>query len=386
MRRDRAARLLLSCRDANGAQQIAPLVREARKAGRYDIALAADAPALNLLRAAGAKAIEAGIRPTGISDPQGRRAAIGRAQALLHELSPDAVIASSSGPDAGVDEALVAAHGPATSFVLQDFWGDLNDTFGAHAGHYFVLDGEGAALTRRRTSARVIVTGMPKYADYPALEPETLRDATRTALGADDGETIVSFFGQPLWNVRGYSDLVRAVIDVVAKLGGKTRLLLRAHPRDQSSGIGDARRYASSLGLVCEAEQSRPVENALAAADVVVSAFSTCCYDAIVLARSAKRPLATALYFLPEPLWKTYCDWTRLDYLPPVRSNVALLARSADELRTQIPAAVQPARRAEIWNRSRSTLPAPGDAPRRILDAVDAAIRERREHSSVELR
>ena len=378
----RIAKLLLSCRDVNGAHQIAPLVREARASRRYDVAVVADRPALDLLRANGVDAIEAAIRPVDGSDRAGRRAAEERAAAVLRETSPDALIAASSGPDGGVDEALVAVHGPASSFVLQDFWGDINETFDAQAGCYFVLDAEAAALTKKRTQARVIVSGMPKYADYAGLETTAMRDAARAALGAAENEIVVSFFGQPLFDTAGYSELIGALVRVIAKIETPVRLVLRAHPRDRSRGIEDARQLARSLNVDCAIDAATPVEPLLAASDAVVSAFSTCCYDAIVLARAAPRPIATAVYFLPDPVWRTYREVTRLDYVPAARGNVALLARTAEELRSAICAAGRPEPRAEIWQRARNTLPDPGDAARLILDSVDATLR-RSGHANV---
>src|SRR5258707_1515511 len=101
-------RLLLSCRDANAAQQILPLARAALDSGRYEVNVVADSPALDMLRAHGLFAIGAGIQPVNRTDLSGRILAQAKAAALLRDFAPEALIASSSGPDGCVDEALVS--------------------------------------------------------------------------------------------------------------------------------------------------------------------------------------------------------------------------------------------------------------------------------------
>lgn len=366
-------RLLLSCRDANGAHQIVPLVREARRRG-WAHAVVADGPAMAILQSEGIAATEAAIGEVAQTDQAGQLAARRRANALLREAAPDALIAASSGPGGGIDEALVAMRDPATSFVLQDSWGDVNEVFGARAGHYFVLDDEAASLTRKRVDAHIVVSGMPKYDAYTAFDLAGERSRLRRAIAVGGEATAISFFAQPLAAIAGYADLVRCVIDAVGQMEGEPHFILRAHPKDTASAVEEARQRAEALGVPCSVLQEGRPESILAASDIVISAYSTCCYDAIVLGALAAMPHAPAVYFMTEPVWKVYRASTKLDRVPPVHAGMALLARTERELREHLGAARDPQVRRELWQRSRVGLPLAGAAAQRILDSVAASV------------
>lgn len=374
MRGPRPIRLLLSCRDPNGAHQVVALAREARKSGSMEATIVADPPGLAIVRAEGLPAIEAGIGDIEPRDHVGRSAAMARARTLFADIAPDAVVASSSGPGGGIDEALIAVRGNEKTFVLQDSWGDVNQTFGRHADCYFVLDAEADSLTRRRTDARIVVTGMPKYDAYSELDTCSIRDRTRAAFDCNDADTLIAFMAQPLFQLPGYPALVRNVVAAVAEVGARTQLVLRAHPKDSTPNIGVALEFAMFLGMKCRVAHEGPIENPLAAADIVVSAYSSSCYDAVVLARNSPKPLGTVIYFLPDTVWRHYCASTGLDHVPPVAAKLALLARSPGELRAQLDAAREPSRRDEIWRRLQTKLPAVGGASRRILDSIAEAV------------
>lgn len=364
-----------------------PLLRAARMDGWGDLVVVADRPALDIVRAEGFDVIEAGIGEIKVGDARGREAAVARARALLCDLSADAVLASSSGPGSGIDEALTAAIGEERSFVLQDSWGDVNESFGVHAGHYFVLDNEAAEITKKRVKARVIVSGMPKYDAYAEFDILAFRDSGRRSLAVGADEILISFFAQPLTNTPGYSQSIRSVIECAAGVGDGTHFMLRPHPKDSFASIEEARELATARGMICSIVEGGAVEPVLAASDIVISAYSMCCYDSIVMGACAPKPLNAAVYFLTGPVWRTYCESTRLDDLPPVRAGVALLARSESELRAQIAAAGRPRYREEIWERIRSAVPRPGGAARRILDTIALALQQgQRKASAMSIR
>jgi hypothetical protein len=369
----RPIRLLLTCRDPNGAHQMLPLHAAAVARGGFEPMLLADGVALSMLRQAALPVREAAVPIVEKGDAARAEAALARAAQWLRDLAPDVVIAGLSGPAAGVDEAIVAAAAPRPTFVLQDFWGDVNLVLGTPAQAYFVLDESAKALTSRRAGAAAYATGMPKFEAYARLDPASLRRDTRRLLSADEATPILSFFGQPLWNTAGYREAVESFVRCAAGIEGAL-IVLRRHPCDESGEMERLGAAALRLGARCRLENEMQAEAVLAASDLSCSAFSSCCHDAIMLSRRSRSPLGLAAYYLPPPQMETFRSWTGLDHVPPVGSGVADLASTPAALSALMQACRNPQAREAAWRRAQSAVPPVEGASARILDLVVAGV------------
>ena len=121
-----ALRVLLSARDPAAAQVAHNLCTEVASSSSIEVQLVASPPASNLLRAQGHSVTELQW-PT----DETKRAIERQVTGLLEQLSPQVIVAGASGPDAGIDEYLVKLAGQRPTYVVQDFWGDVNLVLGS---------------------------------------------------------------------------------------------------------------------------------------------------------------------------------------------------------------------------------------------------------------
>jgi len=372
----RPIRLLITCRDPNGANQILQLAPTAMRRSDLSVALLADEIGLKLLRDAGLPVEPADVPVVARNDLTGRVAALQRAQSLLARYSPDAVLTCYSGPSAGVDEAMVAVASPATTFLLQDFWGDINSGFGRVPGTVFVLDEAADALTRRNHAVRTVVTGMPKFEAYAQLDIAEMRARTRRSLGIRAEKAVLGFFGQPLWHLDAY----RAAVDEIMAAVGAYReatLLLRPHPRDETDSLDRLGRSIKAAGVPVHAvgrDKFGRIEDVLAACDIACSAYSSSCHDMIVMNRVAREPGGRALFYLPDPLRRIYREEVGHGAVPPVDAGLAIAARTEVELANAIAKALVPASREAAWRHIRASSPRVEGASDRILHHIVAAV------------
>jgi len=155
----RPFRLLISARDPGAANNLAPIARLAQASSTLTLHLVAAEPAARIFA-------EHGLEPEKISAPDDTLPAL--AARLLEQHQPDAVLVGLSGPGRGIDEALLAAaRGRVPSWALQDFWGDVNNGFGAYADTYLVRDDTAARITRTRAPVNTLVSGLPGNASPP---------------------------------------------------------------------------------------------------------------------------------------------------------------------------------------------------------------------------
>jgi len=297
-------RLLISARDAGAANNLAPVARLAAATPGIHLELVASAPAEQILRAAG-------LQPRAIEHDPKNLPDI--AQSLLAELQPHALLVGLSGPDAGIDEALLA-QAEVPSFALQDFWGDVNQGFGAYADTYLVRDALAARLTQARSGARTEITGSPTQALVPdALVQQRLARQLRQRLRVPARQPILLLCSQPLWRQAGYRE---TLIDTLQKLPDGL-LLVRPHPRESA---GERALLSRLLRRHCRTRwrfSQAPFPMLLAAADLVLSAFSNSGLERVQFNQRAPSSAGVPVYLLQQPrLRRLFRDWTGLSQHP----------------------------------------------------------------------
>ena len=103
---------------------------------------------------------------------------------------------------------------------------------------------------------------------------------------------VVGFFGQALHALAGYRRTIEGFVDAVRGLSAPARVLLRPHPREDARQHAETEAIFRQSGIDALLADAGPVEDALAACDVVVSLFSTCTYDTAYLNRFSAEPVA----------------------------------------------------------------------------------------------
>lgn len=369
-----AMRVLLSCRDAGAALQIAPVAEALRDAGHdARLVVSASSAAGSLLDGAFHAAVEDGPFESLDGVPASVR---GRVADLLAETRPDAVVVGLADPrEIGLDGLLlVAAAGRVPTLLFQDFWGETRCVDGCEPDKYLVLDAHAATLTRARTRRPTAIVGSPKHAAYASLDRATLRRTMRDRLGIGPEERIVGYFGQDLHRLAGYRALLRETAEVVRHSPAE-RLVYRPHPREAAADVLHTRETLAASGkLVPEVDEPR-VEPWLLASDVVVSCFSTCGYDALQLARLDRSPGPTVIY--ADHMADVNAVWrlsSGLDALPPVAAGAAL-ASAGIGLAEVLRRALAPDVSHRLHAAALRALPDARGAPRRAARAIVEAVR-----------
>lgn len=351
-------RLLISARDPGAANNLAPIALLAKRTPGIHLELVASPPADRILRSHG-------LQPRSIAhDPQQLPATAAR---LIDSCRPQAILVGLSGPEGGIDEALLASAGDIPSWALQDFWGDINNGFGSYADTYLVRDTLAARITRERAPVNAEVTGSPQRQSVPsALRQRLLATRLRKRHRIQEGTPLLVLAGQPLWQQPGYPDSLR---DTLRSLPAG-RLLVRMHPRDGVRERMRMRKLLRNHSPLRWSFSDDQFDALLAAADLMLSAFSNCGVDKAMFNRRAPRHAGAPVYLLHNPrLRRLYRQWTGLDDHPLGDLRAAVSIHRKGELRPGLQRALGAPARAHCGRASR-LLAGPGDAADRVLRKV----------------
>lgn len=357
-------RLLVSARDPGAAVGIAEIVEAARGDGRFELHVVAGEPGAGHLEDRGIAVRRVG----GAGDPASLVRLRSEANELLGRIEPNALLVGLSGPDVGIDEVLLEVSGALPTYALQDYWGDVNDGLGVPARTYLVMDEEAARLTKARADVRTAVVGSVKHASFAEIDVPSTRRYGRRRLGVSDKDVVAAFYGQPLWDDPGYAATLSAVRGL--RFDG-LRLMYRPHPKEDRREVEEQLHSLwgppGSWGM----DLSPDVATSLCAADLALSAYSTCLVDLLFLIRAATEPFAVPIFLLfDDALMARYRAHARLDGVPPAEQDLALLVLDVDQLPTMVARALETGTRAEVWRRARSATPDPSRAAIRVLDQI----------------
>lgn len=352
-------RLLVSARDPGAAGNLYPIVREALQADDIELYLAAQEPALDWFRRKGLNVETVSSPPLATINHPGRDALLDEAERLLKQVQADVVLTGLSGPGIGIDEALLA-RADVPTFALQDFWGDVNKSFGVPADCYLVRDDEAAQLSQTLHRVDSIVVGSPKYVDLCGIDSQALGDQARRRLQIDDQIAEIGLFGQPLWQHSAYRETLAQFAEALSQAADDFRLIYRPHPKETAEEIEQAMCVLGAHTDKLILDQDGETLSLIAACDVVASAFSSCCLDLIYLQRCSQTDLGTALYLLFHPAMRAvYQQYTGMDHLPPVNEGLALQADSREELVDTLRQALSPEVRGRLHRSIDQVLPLP---------------------------
>ncbi len=364
--------ILITARDPAAALHLIEVARAAKARPGIALTIATQEPATTYFRAAGMDSRAVALPAAKRADSAQGRALLDAARALVAETGPDATLSGLSTPfDGGIDEAVTAVfEGP--RFVMQDFWGEANLTFGRPADLYFTLDEEGARMSAERHGVAAMAVGSPRHSAYAAMDVKATRAAERTRLGIDARTTVAGFFGQALHSLDGYRRTLELWTEAVLSQHRPTVALYRPHPRESADEARWTFETMQASGVEAMLSDARDVEHALLACDVVCSAFSNCTYDAAYLNHFSAEPLITpAALLFDEEIVGYFRRMMRLREFPYLKAGLAKAVHDPDALAAALEQAAGPEDKALYWNRA-STLASPAETPARILDEIIA--------------
>ena len=352
-----------------GALHLVEVARAGVRDSRFEIVIVAQAPAAKHFTNAGLEVRTVEL-PT-IKSADAPEASLLRqaARALLDEIAPQVVLTGLSTPfDASLDEAILAEARVPTA-LYQDFWGEQNLILGRGADHILALDEQAAERNQARYGRPSTVVGSARHAAYASLDIAESRRRVRKAIGVSDDERIVGFFGQALHRLPGYRRTVEQFIASIGAMKNSTRLILRPHPREDAEQRRQTEGMFATAGLEALGFAHGPVEDAIAASDVVVSLFSTCTFDTAYLNRFAAAPVAVPMSLLFDEEIAKYCrqHGNYFEFAHHTQGLVKPVYNAAD-LTGALETALLPATCHDVWERAHRYLPDPARAPQRVLD------------------
>lgn len=356
----RPFRLLISARDTGAANNLAPLARLAQASSNFTLHLVAAEPAARLFAGHG-------LEPEKVSAPDDRLPTV--AARLLEQHQPDAVLVGLSGPGRGIDEALLAAaRGRVPSWALQDFWGDVNNGFGAYADTYLVRDNTAARITRERAAVHTrVCRGLPGNAEPPeAWQQQRMARRLRQRHHVEWKTPLVVLCSQPLWQQPGYQETLRDLLLALPP----SRLLVRMHPRESTSDRNRMRKLLRSYSPVAWSFSDDQFVALLSAADLLTSPFSNSGLDKALFNSRSRRTGGTPVFALHQPrLQKLYKDWTGLNTHPLSATQASITLARKGTLKTDLSKALDPTYQAKVLRAARNLRPK-SNTSLEILDLI----------------
>ena len=367
--------LLVCARDAGAAGHLSAVIQRALEAPDIIVMPHAGPAAVDAMQSATRlPAIE--FPGLGVRSPRAVDAAalFDMARRIVEKVEPDAVLVGLSGPDAGLDEALLRVCRDVPTLAFQDFWGDVNLTLGEPADVYLVMDEEAARLSREMHGVEAAVVGGPKYARYSEL------DLPGEGAGAGARpHPVIGFCGQPLGDGAGYRRTLAHLGRAVAEHVPSARVVYGPHPREAADLQGEAMQTLLDRHERCRLDADGPVEDFLLRCDVLCSAFSTCSTDLLYLNRFSTSPLAVPLHLLvDQEVRDRFRAWTGLEHHPLAALGLERTVENAADLGGALRQALSAEVRAATWRDARATLPDPILAADTVLEVIRGAVEARR--------
>ena len=370
--------LLLTARDVGAAGHMAALATSASTHGAQCVVVAQGA-AVEYLAARNVAYLAAEewlgcaeVSPTnfiGHATKAGQRLKEHSVAAVVCGLSPAS--------ETGIDEIVIAGariHG-IPSVAVQDFWGDVRPDKALQPDHYLVLDEQAARLTRPRTDAKVHVTGSLKHTRFTGIDFLRLRREGRAALGVGLTAPLIGFFGQNLLAVEGYLEVLSDIGRASASIGGGTKLFYKPHPRESDACLASTLRHLKAAGAVPLLMESTMIESAIAAADVVLSCFSTVGLDAAYMMCAEDAPAVSIICAdYPADVRDFWRPSTGLGAFPLVTAGLALAAHDGRSLREAMRLGLDIQERRRQALASHSAFGKPGTPIQNALKAIEGLL------------
>ena len=300
-------------------------------------------------------------------------------RAQFAEFQPDAVLTGISGPDTGVDEAVLhyARKHDIDSYALQSFWGDMNQASGAIPDTAFVLDDEAVSITAKRyPQVESIAIGSIKHIDYQDYDPLKARALHRPSLADFDTQetapVILGFYGQPILEIPGYFETIEALARQLSKWQRPFRLMYRPHPKETDElREKTLSEFRQALGDRVFVDEFVDIKDSLVVCDLVLSAFSTCGFDNLYLNEMAPQPFNSSVYLWFEPeLIAWWQDYSHLKEMPLISEDLLLSVDKEEVMLTVLEQGLLQTVQKRLWQQAKAHLPSAAESIKILVGKI----------------
>ncbi|WP_367606895.1 hypothetical protein [Legionella sp. W05-934-2] len=331
-------KLLITARDVGAAINIIEIVKYAHSLKNIELHLYVQNPAAKYFANA-----NIAINPVLLNISHSPTDADGLlllnyADKLIKEISPDVILCGLSTPgDGGIDEAIIfAAKNKIPTFVMQDFWGEVNDFFGHCADFYLCLSDHAKFLSEQKYNCEGIVIGSPRHAWYGDADLFSKKLSLRHQYDLGHDDEVIGLFGQSLHHIPGYSRTILNFLNSLNHKKDELVLLYRPHPRETESQRQKSIAMLEESNLTYVITENDKVEHSLLMSDVVVSILSNCLYDSCYLNFFSEVPLITPVALCyEEDLLRHLNNFSMISSSPYKSHNLAkIYDESAPDAKT----------------------------------------------------
>jgi hypothetical protein len=366
-------RLLVSARDPGAALSIFEVIKQIKYFQQITLSVFAMEPALGILQGLGVQVKKVDCKPATSGNSENSLHLQREATSILAKNKPDALLVGLSGPDAGIDEALLlqARKSRLPTYAIQDFWGDVNLTFEQPADTYFVIDNSAREMTRKRVDSEAIVVGSLKHSNYPATDIKSLRSEFQEKSSCQAGRHIITFCGQPLWHLDSYQETLEKLADIASETADETTLIYSHHPKETRTEASSALNILKNRHDNSILNESFSNESLFARSDIVCSCFSLACFDQVIMNRLSPIPLGIAAFiFLDKALLNWYKTFTKHDRPMPGMESFSDIVLSPEDLKTSIENSKIDSYKTKRWEQIMEEITAPQDSSKVVLNYI----------------
>ena len=146
----------------------------------------------------------------------------------------------------------------------------------------------------------------------------------------DQNQCCVVFFGQPLWDLKGYSRTILTLSKIIQTKFKSYQLVYKTHPREDILQIKNFKNnHLKDLSI----DTSKKNENAILGSDICCSCFSNSGLDAVKILKNSRKVFTAIVYAMFEKdIVDFYKNYTGLNNLPLSDSGMSLTIRKRDEI------------------------------------------------------
>ena len=363
-------KLLVSARDPSAALSILEIIKQGKYFQQITFTVYAMEPALKIFQDFNIQVNKVNCKPTSSSNSENSIQLKMQAKSILEKNTPDALLVGLSGPDAGIDEALLleAKKNRLPTYAIQDFWGDVNLTFGQPADTYFVIDNSAREMTKNRVNSQAIVVGSLKHSNFAAINVKKLRSKFLEESSYKASRHIITFCGQPLWHLDSYQETIDKLAEVVSDMTKDAVLIYSPHPKETRNEASSALNILKNHHGNSILNKSFSNELLFARSDLVCSCCSLACFDQIMTNRLSPSPLGIAAFlFLNEKILNWYRSFTKHDDPMPGMESVSDIVFKLESLRSIIKYSTCSEYKTKRWEQIMENVPTPQDASKLVV-------------------
>ncbi|NKB55267.1 MAG: hypothetical protein GKS00_02925 [Alphaproteobacteria bacterium] len=362
-------RILISARDVGAANHLSPIAKAALETTSLDTTIVAQPPGNRILMEHGlpVRTVNLPAAPDSMAPEAGQL--IREAETLLDDIAPDLLLTGLSGPDLGIDEALLKVARTPHTYTLQDYEGWVVSGFDRPARTYLVSDNSSAEITRRKGVEHTQVVGWLAYTRFHTLDVAGLRKAGHAAIQTD--APTLAVFGQTI-EVPGYREALAGLGHAVRNLDRPLHVIYRPHPRQTVAQADDDK---AILGhTVCGEIANCPdidVLTLIAACDVVASCFSSVGMDFAAMNAVSPKPLGTPLFLMTQSDLRALHQRDSGFEIPwAARQGAALAAQNEEELPGILASALDETTSRNLWSTAQQVIHIPHAGGNAVISSM----------------